>query len=378
MALKSPEPFPLTGRYAAGNRWEVIRGPGDARPTALQIIEDEGLLLLDENKKSCLADKVIFVTGASSGMGPHMVRALEATGATIYVGARDTEKARLAIGEDITGGSEARVRILHLDQADLSSVQRCAAEFREHVSAPSAAGAGPGRLNILINNAAVMRTPEQRTGDGHELQLATNHLSHFLLFWLLRDLLLASATAEFPSRVVNSTSAGHKYSQVDLEDLNLEKEGAYDPWKAYGRSKVANIYMTSQIERLYGAQHLHGFSASPGSFKSPNLQQHCTPEEMALWTTDPRLKVYFYNYEQACATAVYGAVAKEPVEFVVKQNSSRDKGDGTGLYLEGCAVAGPVPEDAVDLLEYGYSQWAFDREKEEKLWELSKKLVGVV
>ncbi|KAH7025147.1 uncharacterized protein B0I36DRAFT_251281 [Microdochium trichocladiopsis] len=380
MSFKSPSPFPLQGRYADGNRWETLRGPGDARPTALQIIKDEGLV-------SSLADKVIFVTGASSGMGPYMVRALAATGATIYVGARDIDKAKEAIGEDLIASNDdingndngsGRVHILHLDQADLSSVRACVAEFIKHVASSSSAQGkqkGP-QLNILINNAGVMRTPEQRTKDGYELQFATNHLSHFLLFWLLKDIMLASATPEFPSRVVNTTSAGHKAAPLDLEALNPEKEGAYDPWIAYIQSKISNIYMASQITRLHGNQNLYGFSATPGSFVSPNLQQHCTPEELSGWKSDPRLAVSYYNYEQACATAVYGALAQEPINFVKAQN--RGKGEAsTGLYLEGSAVAGPVPKDAVDLLEYGHAEWAFDADKEAKLWNLSKKLVGV-
>ncbi|KAH7007924.1 uncharacterized protein B0I36DRAFT_300704 [Microdochium trichocladiopsis] len=395
MSPKSPSPFPLHGRYADGNRWEVLNGPGDARPTAMQIIKDEGLLLAsdqgDNNNSNAakgmnsLVDKVIFVTGASSGMGPHMVRALAATGATIYVGARDVEKAKRAIGDDLvvagsdsnsSSSSSGQVHILHLDQADLSSVRRCADEFMALSTAVS--HTNRPQLNILINNAAVMRTPEHvRTKDGHELQFQTNHLSHFLLFWLLRDVLLDSASQEFPSRVVSSTSAGHKYTQIDLDDLNLEQEGAYAPWRAYGQSKIANIYMTSHITRLYGDRNLYGFSATPGSFMSPNLQQHCTAEEMRMWQEDPRLRVFHASYEQACATAVYGAVAKEPLEYVRRQNAGRGPGGGTGLYLDGCSVAGPVPEDAVDLLEFGYAEWAFDPEKEARLWELSKKLVGV-
>ena len=146
-----------------------------------------------------------------------------------------------------------------------------------------------------------------------------------------------------------------------------------------GRSKVANIYMTSHITRLYGARNLYGFSAAPGSFRSPNLQQHCSPEEVHMMDTDPRLQVYFYNYEQACATAVYGAVAQEPLDVIRKRQDSGGKGEegsSTGLYLEGSAVAGPTPKDAEISLEYGHAEWAFDAKKEAELWEASQKLVG--
>ena len=120
--------------------------------------------------------------------------------------------------------------------------------------------------------------------------------------------------------------------------------------------------MTTQIERLYGSQGLHGYSVHPGAFKSPNLQLHSTAE-MDVVMKDQRMQKYLTSLEQACATSVYGAVSKEL------------EGNG-GLYLEGASVAvHPCPPDG-DGAEYGYGSWAFDQEKEEKLWDLSKTMVG--
>ncbi|KAI1211764.1 short-chain dehydrogenase [Annulohypoxylon truncatum] len=342
MALVSKNPFQLTGRYAERNKWEVINGPGDSRPTGQQIIEDEGLI-------GAMSDKVVFITGVSSGMGPETVRALASTGATIFATARNLDKAREALGPALL--ETGRVHLLFMDQTDLSSVRACVDEFRQRCG---------GKLNILINNAGVMKTPEGRTKDGFELQFGTNHLSHFLLFYLLKDLLLASSTPEFHSRVVNVSSVGHRHGPVRFDNLNFE--GEYDGWAAYGQSKTANIYMATQIERLYGAQGLHGFSLSPGSFASPNLQKFCQDEQAAA-EIDERMSRYFTNVQQGCATSVYAAVSKDL------------EGKG-GLYLEGASVAGQVTGD-YDRVEYGYNEWAFDREKEEKLWEVSKKLVGV-
>lgn len=206
-----------------------------------------------------------------------------------------------------------------------------------------------------------MKTPESRTKDDYELQFGTNHLSHFLLFYLLKDTLLSSSAPGSASRVINVSSSAHRYGQLQLDNLNLDG-GVYDGWAAYWASKVANIYMATHLDRLYGSLGLRGFSVSPGSFESPNLQRH-SREEMAAAVGNPRLQKYFYNLEQACATSVYGAVSAEL------------EGRG-GLYLEGASVAGPIPEGG-DVVEYGYGPRAFDREKEEKLWELSKKMVGV-
>ncbi|KAI0851283.1 short-chain dehydrogenase [Daldinia vernicosa] len=342
MAVTSRVPFQLTGRYAERSRWEVVNGPGDSRPTGRDVVEDEDLV-------GAMGDKVVLITGVSSGMGPETVRVLALTGATIFATARNLDKAREALGASLL--EAGRVHLLFMDQTDLSSVRKCAAEFRRQSG---------GKLNVLINNAGVMKTPEGRTKDGFELQFGTNHLSHFLLFYLLKDLLLASSTPEFHSRVVNISSLGHRYGPVRFDNLNLE--GEYEGWSAYGQSKTANIYMATQIERLYGTQGLHGYSLNPGSFVSPNLQKFCQ-EEMKAAKSDERVMKYFVSLEQACATSVYAAVSKEL------------EGKG-GLYLEGVSVAGPAPADG-DAIEYGYGEWAFDGEKEEKLWEVSKGLVGV-
>ncbi|KAI1662619.1 short-chain dehydrogenase [Daldinia decipiens] len=342
MAMVSRDPFQLTGRYAERSKWEVINGPGDSRPTGRNVVEDESLI-------GAMGDKVILITGVSSGMGLETVRTLAPTGATIFATARNLDKAREALGTSLL--ETGRVHLLFMDQTDLSSVRKCAAEFRQQSA---------GKLNVLINNAGVMKTPESRTKDGFELQFGTNHLSHFLLFYLLKDLLLASSTAEFHSRVVNVSSLGHRYSGVSFDNLNLE--GEYEGWTAYGQSKTANIYMATQIERLYGAQGLHGYSLNPGCFVSPNLQKFCQ-EEMKAAKSNERIMKYFVSLEQACATCVYAAISKEL------------EGKG-GLYLEGASVAGPAPADD-DVIEFGYGDWAFDREKEEKLWEVSKGLVGV-
>jgi NAD(P)-dependent dehydrogenase (short-subunit alcohol dehydrogenase family) len=87
-------------------------------------------------------------------------------------------------------------------------------------------------LNIMINNAAVMNTPEEHIKENnYELQFATNHLAHFLLFYLLKDLLLAASTPDFHSRVVNVSSIGHRMSPIRFDDINFEK-GGYNAWVA--------------------------------------------------------------------------------------------------------------------------------------------------
>jgi NAD(P)-dependent dehydrogenase (short-subunit alcohol dehydrogenase family) len=337
MSLTSRNPFQLSGRYADRNRWEVLNGPGDSRVTAEEIVRDENLV-------DAWSDKTVLVTGVSSGIGVETVRVLALTGATVYGTARNLEKAREALGEELLG--TGRVHLLYMDNTDLSSVGSCADEFRKRSQ----------QLNVMINNAAVMNTPEARTKDGFELQFGTNHLAHFAFFWHLKDLLLASSTPPFHSRVVNVSSVAHRYSPVPFKNINWE--GNYSGWLAYGASKTANIYMATQIERLYGSQGLHGYSLHPGGFVSPNLQKFSQAEMHAL-EGDDRAQRYLTNVAQASATSVYGAV------------SSEIEGRG-GLYLEGAAVVVEACPADGDAVEYGFGKWTFDQEAEEKLWELSK------
>ena len=116
-------------------------------------------------------------------------------------------------------------------------------------------------------------------------------------------------------------------------------------------------------------------AVSPGTFVSPNLQKHCA-EEMAYAKTDARTSAYMASPEQACSTSVYAALSPEPLRHAAERGGAHGTGFGAGLYLEGTSVAGPVPPGG-DGLEYGYGPGAFDKASEEKLWEVSKKLVGV-
>jgi len=167
------------------------KGPGDARPTAMQIITDEGV----EGK---LTGKTIVITGVSSGIGIETVRALAATGATLYLTARNLSKAERAL-EDIFKPNQ--MELVQMDQASLTSVRAAAATILEKTS----------RINILIANAGIMAVQNlQLTDSGHELQFATNHLSHFLFFELLKPALLAASSPDFHSRVIVVSSSGHR------------------------------------------------------------------------------------------------------------------------------------------------------------------------
>lgn len=326
-------------RYAAAHI--IPSGAGDARPTAQQIIDDDNL------RAPALQDKVIVMTGASAGIGIETARAFASTGARLFLGVRNLSKGAAACNDFLSPG---RVELFQIDTSSLSSVRKATEELRTKTD----------KVNVLVNNAGVMACPETKSVDGFELQFATNYLGHFLLYRLLEDKLLASSTPEFNSRVANVSSSGHHAGGVHFDNFNLT--GEYQPWVAYGQSKTAMIYMTNQIERLYGAKGLHGLSLMPGGILT-DLQVHVPEETKAGWRKDPATMNFMKSMTQGAATTVYAAVGKDW------------EGKG-GKYLEDCGVAGPIPSPEARGAR-GVADHAYDEEKEVRLWSEASRLVGL-
>lgn len=326
------------------DKYEVVyrspNGPGDARPTALQILQDEDL----EGKWE---GKTIFITGCSSGIGIETALALFTTGATLYLTARDLKKATKALGSITTS---PRVHLLELDLNSLASVRSCASTFLSRSKT----------LNIFIANAGVMYTPEGRTEDGFETQLGTNHLAHFLLFNLLKDTLIASSTPAFHSRVLILSSVGHRFGEVNFSNINFE--GEYNPQTAYFQSKTANLWTANEIERRYGQRGVHAWSIHPGAIAT-GLMRHVSEKELKALSQDKTLEKIFKSPEQGAATTTWAATAQVL------------EGHG-GKYLEDCQIAKPWNSEDGPWAP-GYAPWAYDAEKEAKLWAKSMELVGL-
>lgn len=327
----------MPGKYSEAHKAENLGGPGDARPTALQIIKDEGL----ENK---MTDKVFIVTGASAGIGVETGRAFAATGGKVFLTVRDMNKGEEACKSFLEPG---RVELLEMDNNSLDSVRSAAKTFLSKSN----------KLNVLVNNAGIMACPESKTADGFESQFGVCHLAHFLFFNLLKDTMLASSTPEFNSRVVNVSSSGHARGEVQFDNYEFQK-GNYSPWAGYGQAKTANIYMANEIENRYGSKGLHGLSLMPGGIWT-GLQKHVPAEMMEQWKSVPQTQLYIKSTEQGAATSVLAAVGKEY--------------EGKGrLYLNDCETA----EEGMKGSN-GYAPYAFDREKEARLWNDSLKMVGL-
>lgn len=331
-----------TSRYAEAHANQ--HGPGDARPTALQIVKDE-------QREETMKDKVVFITGCSSGLGVETARAMKATGATVYVTARNLDKAKQALGDILTGG---RVHVLKLDLESFDSVRSCANEFKSKSST----------LNILIENAGIRHVPFGRTRDGFEKHWGTNHLSHFLLFELLRPTLLASSTPDFYSRAIIVSSTAHRNAPMDFGDLNWEKR-KYEPSVAYGQSKLANVYTASEIERRYGAQGLHAWSVHPGGIRT-GLQASSTwdvKDWLVVIKSGPMATLNtMMNAEQGASTSVWAAV-------------SRDLEGQGGRYLERNRFSEPLKK-GWKMIDPGHAEWAYDENAAARLYDLSLREVN--
>ncbi len=195
--------------------------------------------------------KVAIVTGANTGLGFEAARELARRGAEVVMAVRDQTKGDAALARIRSEISMARAEVMVLDLADLASVKSFADDFL----------ADHDRLDILLNNAGIMFTPYGTTKDGFEQQLGVNHLGHFALTGRLLDRILETPR----SRVVNISSQGHRLGSMDFDDL-LWQQGGYQTQRAYGRSKLAVLLFTYELQRRlrdHGADTM-ALAAHPG------------------------------------------------------------------------------------------------------------------
>ncbi len=178
--------------------------------------------------------RVAVVTGANGGLGLETARALARKGAHVVMAARNQDKAAAAVADIRAETPDASLDVRRLDLGSLASIR----SFAEQL------GRDRPQIDLLINNAGLMGVPEGRTEDGFEKQLGVNHLGPFALTALLLPSLLRAASA----RIVNVTStARHMGRRVDPGNPHLH--GAYDPWRAYGQSKLANVHFTLGLQQ---------------------------------------------------------------------------------------------------------------------------------
>ncbi|KAH0499737.1 hypothetical protein TgHK011_006912 [Trichoderma gracile] len=341
-------------RYVAAHASR--NGPGDARPTALQIVQDE--LQYGDNPSSPLSELTIAITGATSGIGYETARALYATGAKLLITARDVDKARKAIDKivssvpPVNGRQYQEIDIVYMDMDSLTSVRQAAGEILTRTKT----------INVLINNAGIAGVPFEHTKDGLERNWGVNYVAPFLLTHLLLPHLEASSSPARRSRIVNLSTTGHRLFPTHLEDPNFEKT-PYEPMSAYATSKLALIYHANYLDRHFAARGIRAVSVHPGTIQTPMLDRYDSlrgDEEAAL---PPGYAEELKSTEQGAATTVFAAIA----------SCLEDTG---GVYLENCTYGKEAAED-LGPMDGGYAAFAFDEEVEERLWKDTCKLLGV-
>ncbi|KAI7781884.1 hypothetical protein LA080_014065 [Diaporthe eres] len=329
--------------YYEQHKLEDVQGPGDSRPTAAQIINDQGLVDSPE-----WAGRIVLITGVSpGGLGIETAKAIHSPGADFYITTRNLAKGKEVAEEIRADGKPGKVDVIQLELDSLDSVRTGAADFLKKSG---------NKLNILINNAGIMACPKGQTKDGFELQFGTNHLGHFLLFHLLKDAFLASASPSFNSRVISVSSGSGK---INFDDLNFENT-EYTPLGAYSQSKLANVLFANELDRRCQSQNLRALSLHPGGILTPLARYLPTTNDTKA---DKELYRTLKDPAQGAATTVWGAVAKEW------------EGKG-GVYLDEVAEGWLTPPDAL-YYHGGHAPQAFDPPTEKKLWDVSLKLTGV-
>src|SRR5579864_349031 len=303
-----------------------------------------------------LRGKRILVTGVSAGLGVETARSLAAHGAHVVGAARDLNKAKAAteqVQKDAAanGGS---FDLVELNLADLKSVHACADQLL----------ANGEPFDLVIANAGVMATPLGHTVDGFETQFGTNHLGHFLLVNRIAPFIRAGG------RLINLSSAGHRYSNVDLEDPNFERT-LYDPFVAYGRSKTANILFSVAFDKRHrergvraAAVHPGGIRTELGRYAEPGRIEKVIEEINQHLAAQGKPPFQWKTIPQGAATSVWAGVVASANEI-------------GGRYCENCHVGDIVPADVtITAWSEGVRGYALDEKNAEALWKKSEEMVG--
>jgi NAD(P)-dependent dehydrogenase (short-subunit alcohol dehydrogenase family) len=303
-----------------------------------------------------LKGKRILVTGASAGLGVETARALAAHGAHVVGAARDLAKAEAAtavVRKDAAanGGS---FELIALDLARLASV-RAAADGLLAKGAP---------FDVVVANAGVMASPFGHTADGFETQFGTNHLGHFVFVNRIAPLIRAGG------RLINLSSSGHRFANVDLEDPNFEHT-PYDPFVAYGRSKTANILFAVAFDRRHRERGVRAAAVHPGGIKT-ELGRHLNEGALdtlvetinAELAAEGKAPFQWKTIPQGAATSVWAGVVAPADEI-----GSR--------FCENCHVGHVIADDAVvSRVSEGVRAYALDPAAAQALWLKSEQMVG--
>jgi NAD(P)-dependent dehydrogenase (short-subunit alcohol dehydrogenase family) len=303
-----------------------------------------------------LRGKRILVTGVSAGLGVETARSLAAHGAQVVGAARDLTKAEAATTEvrKAAGANGGSFDLIELDLASLKSVRACADKLLTEKKP----------FDVVIANAGVMATPFSLTMDGFETQFGTNHLGHFVLVNRIAALIRTGG------RLINLSSAGHRFSTVELDDPNFERT-KYEPFVAYGRSKTANILFAVAFDQRHRGRGVRAAAVHPGGIQT-ELARHLEPSQIEaivrqineMAAAEGRGAFQWKTIPQGAATSVWAGVVAPSKEI-------------GGRYCENCHVGNVVPDTAtINMIREGVRGYALDPKTAEALWKKSEELVG--
>jgi NAD(P)-dependent dehydrogenase (short-subunit alcohol dehydrogenase family) len=303
-----------------------------------------------------LRGKRILITGVSAGLGVETARSLAAHGAQVTGAARDLAKAETATAQVREGAASSggSFELIGLDLASLKSVRACADKLL----------ARGEPFDVVIANAGVMATPFAQTLDGFETQFGTNHLGHFVLVNRIASLIRKGG------RLINLSSSGHRFSNVDLEDPNFERT-SYEPFFAYGRSKTANILFAVAFDRRHRERGLRAAAVHPGGIPT-ELGRHLDQSQIQNMVeqmnkqlaAEGKAPFQWKTIPQGAATSVWASFVAPADEI-------------GGRYCENCHVGQLVPDDVtISAVSEGVRGYALDPAGAEALWRKSEELVG--
>jgi len=286
--------------------------------------------------KRRLDGKTVVITGANTGIGKLTVMDLSRRGAKVIMLCRDLSRAEPA-ASDIRKETKGEVKVEKMDLNSLSSIKSCVERLTKEGT----------KIDILINNAGIMMCPLYRTEDGFEMQIGTNHFGHFYLTNLLLPLIKKAGSG---ARIVTVSSLGHRRGDIYWDDINFNKT-EYDPVKAYGQSKLANILFTQELAKRLKGTGITTYCLHPGVIGT-ELNRHIK-DSMGSFMAAAMYLLYPFSKtpESGAQTSIFCAVD----ESVANQS---------GLYYADCKVAETYPN-------------AKREGDSERLWKISEKLTGL-
>jgi NAD(P)-dependent dehydrogenase (short-subunit alcohol dehydrogenase family) len=278
------------------------------------------------------AGKTIVITGATSGIGFETAGQLARQGARLVLVGRDRAKGEAAVASLRRRAPSLDVQVFYADLSLLAEQRRLAAQLDEALP----------RIDVLINNAGAFFAKRIVTADGLELTFALNHMAYFVVTALLRDKLAASGSA----RIVNVSSDAHRRATLDFDDLQTAKN--FSAWKAYGRSKLANILFTRELARRLAGTGVTANCLHPG-FVASNFGDN----NPGFWGAVIGLgkRVGAISLQDGAKTSVYLA-------------TSTDVATSSGVYFEKSRPATPTAA-------------AQDDAAAARLWQASAKIAGL-